>query len=74
MNKELGKAINARSRLQKIDGKTKKKIDVKKYEIQRDLVVKINCKLKRDFYKSVAPRKVNSDTSFGMWSSLCSLV
>ncbi len=64
MNKDLSKAIKTRSRLKKIADKTQKEADIKKYKSQRNLVVKMNRKLKRDFYKSVDPKKINTDTKF----------
>ena len=64
MNKDLSKAIKSRSRLKNIANKTKKETDINKYKSQRNRVVKMNRKLKRDFYKSVDPKKINTDTKF----------
>ena len=64
MNKDLSKAIKTRSRLKNIANKTKKETDIKKYKSQRNLVVKMNRKLKRDYYNSVDPKKINTDTKF----------
>ena len=64
MNNDLSKAIETRSRLKKIANKTKE-TDIKKCKSQRNLEVKMNRKLKRDFYKSVDLKKINTDTKFG---------
>ena len=64
MNKDLSKAIKTRYRLKKIADKTKKATDIKKNRSQRNLILKINRKWKRDFYKSINPKKMNTDTKF----------
>ena len=63
VNKDLSKSIKMRSRLKKIANKTKEETDINKYESQRNLVV-MKRKLKREFYKSVHPKKLNTDTKF----------
>ena len=64
VNKDLSKAIKTRSRLKNIANKTKKETDINKFKSQRNLVLKVNRKLKRDFYKSVDPKKINTDKNF----------
>ena len=50
--------------MKNIANKTKKETDIKKYKSQRNLVVKMNRKLKPDYYNSVDPKKINTDTKF----------
>ena len=57
-------AIKTWSWLKKLANKTKKETDIKKYKSQRKLVLKLNTKLRRDFYKSADPKKISPDTKF----------
>ena len=64
VNKELRKAIMKRSRLKNIANKTKKDQDFKRYREQRNLVVNLNTRTKRTYYKSIQAKSIDNDKKF----------
>ena len=68
VNKELRKAIMKRSRLKNIANKTKKDEDIKRYRAQRNLVVNLNTKTKRTYYKSIQAKSIENDKQF--WTTV----
>ena len=65
VNKELRKAIMKRSRLKNIANKTKKDEDFKRFREQRNLVVNLNTKTKRTYYKSIQAKSIENDKKIG---------
>ena len=64
VNKELRKEIVLRTNLKNKANKTKKEEDVRRYKKQRNLIVKMNKKAKRDYYKSISPKSIDNDRKF----------
>ena len=64
INKEMRKAIMKRTRLENIANKTKNQDDFQKYKAQRNLVVKMNRREKRQFYDSLDPTVIGKDKHF----------
>ena len=64
VNKELRKAIMKRNRLKNIANKTKKDEDIKRYRAQRNLVVNLNTKTKRTYYKSIQAKSIENEKQF----------
>ena len=64
VSKELHKEIMLRTNLKNKANKTKKEEDVRRYKKQRNLIVKMNKKAKRDYYKSISPKSVDNDRKF----------
>ena len=63
-NKELRKEIMLRTNLKKKANKTKKEEDVRRYRKQRNLIVRMNKKAKREYYKSISPKSIDNDRKF----------
>ena len=55
-DKKLRKEIMKRSRLKNIANKTRNPKDISNYKIQRNLVVKLNLKSKKDFFRGLDPK------------------
>ena len=64
MNKTLRKAIMLRTNLKNIANKTKRQQDMRKFKDQRNLVVKLNVKAKRDYFKSIQSKSIENDKHF----------
>ena len=64
MNKTLRKAIMLRANLKNIANKTKREQDIGKFKDQRNLVVKLNIKAKRDYFKSIQFKSIENDKKF----------
>ena len=64
MSKKLRKAMMNRTRLKNGATVTRDDEDVRKYKIQKNLVVRMNRKAKRDFYKNLDPTKVGKERAF----------
>ena len=64
VNKELRKEIMLRTNLKKKANKTKKEEDVRRYKKQRNLIVRMNKKSKREYYKSISPKSIDNDRKF----------
>ena len=64
MNKNLRKAIMKRTRLKNIANETKDQNDLDRYKKQRNRVVQINKRAKRDFFRELDPTKVGNDKVF----------
>ena len=64
VNKELHKEIMLRTNLKRKANKTKKEEDFRRYKKQRNLIVKMNKKAKRDYYKSISPKSIDNDKKF----------
>ena len=61
---DLRRAIMKRTRLKKKANKTGNEEDIQKYKQQRNLIVNMNRKAKRDFYNSVDLNTANNDRKF----------
>ena len=68
IHKEMWKAIMKGTRLKNIANRTKTKGDLQKYKAQRNLVVQMNIKTKRQFYASLDLTAVGKDKNF--WKRL----
>ena len=64
MTKDLNKAISTRSRLRNVSKKTQEPSDILKYKKQRNFVKNLNLKTKRNYYKSLDPKKCNTSKTF----------
>ena len=64
MTKPLGKAIMLRTNLKNIANKTKREQDIRRFKDQRNLVVKLNVKAKRDYFKSIQSKSIENDKQF----------
>ena len=64
MNKTLRKAIMLRINLKNIANKIKREQDVRKFKDQRNLIVKLNIKAKRDYFKSIQFKSIENDKQF----------
>ena len=64
MTKALKKAMMNRTRLKNIANKTKRPEDIDRYKAQRNLVVKLNRKEKRNFFVNLDPVTVGKEKSF----------
>ena len=64
VNKELRKEIMLRTNLKKKANKTKKEEDVRRYKKQRNLIVRMNKKAKREYYKSILTKSIDNDRKF----------
>ena len=64
MNKTIRKAIMLRTNLKNIANKTKREQDIRKFKDQRNLVVKLNVKAKRDYFKSIQSKSIENDKQF----------
>ena len=64
MTKALKKAMMNRTRLKNIANKTKRPEDIDRYKAQRNLVVKLNRKEKRNFFANLDPVTVGKEESF----------
>ena len=53
INKTLRKAIILRTNLKNIANKTKREQDIRRFKDQKNLVVKLNVKAKRDYFKPI---------------------
>ena len=53
-----------RIRLKNIANKTKREEDMKRYREQRDLVVKINTRVKCAYYKPIQAKSIENDNKF----------
>ena len=72
MSKKLRKAMMKRTRLKNRANISRDDEDIRKYKIQRNLVVRMNREAKRDFYKNLDPTKVGNERAF--WKSFKSLL
>ena len=61
---DLRRAIMKRTRLKKRANKTGNEEDIQKYKQQRNLIVNMNRKAKRDFYNSVDLKTADNDKKF----------
>ena len=64
MSKKLRNAIMKRSRLKNQANLSRKEVDIRKYKLQRNLVVSMNREAKRDFYRNLDPKKVGNEKDF----------
>ena len=64
MNKILRKTIMLRTNLKNIANKPKSEQDIRKFKDQRNLVVKLNIKAKRDYFKSIQFKSIDNDKRF----------
>ncbi len=64
MSKELRNAIMKRSRLKNRANISRNDEDIRKYKIQRNLVVKMNRETKINFYKNLDPREIGNERAF----------
>ena len=62
--KKLRKAMMKRTRLKNRANFSQDDEDVRKYKIQRNLVVRMNREAKKDFYKNLDPTKVGNERAF----------
>ena len=51
-------------KLKNIVNKTKSELDIRKYRNQRNLVVKLNRKSRRDYFKSIQSKSIENDKKF----------
>ena len=65
MNKELRKAIMKRTNLKNIANKSKREADIRNYKDQRNHVVNLNMKIKREYIKSIQSKTIENDKNFG---------
>ena len=64
VNKSLRSAIMKQTRLKNIANETKDQNDFDRYKEQRNRVVQINKRTKRDFFRELDPTKVGNDKVF----------
>ena len=64
MNKTLRKAIILRTNFKNIANKTKREQEIRKFKDQRNLVVKLNVKAKKDYFKSIQSKSIENDKQF----------
>ena len=64
VTKELRKAMMLRTRLKKIANKSGSEYDIKRYRVQRNLVVKMNKDAKRTYYSKVNPTEAGKEKNF----------
>ena len=64
INKDLRKAIATRSRLKNIANTTNKAVDFERYKRQRNFVKNLTFKTKRDYYKTLNPKKLEFSKKF----------
>lgn len=64
ITKDLRKAISNRSKLKNIANFTKDSIDIQRYKKQRNFVKNLNFKTKRDYYKTLNPKKLEFSKKF----------
>ena len=64
VTKELRKAMMLRTRLKKIANKSGSEYDIKRYRVQRNLVVKMNKDAKRTYYSKVNPTEAGKEKTF----------
>ena len=58
----VNKEIMLRTNLTKKANKTKKEEDVRRYKKQRNLIVRMNKKAKREYYKIISPKSIDNDS------------
>ena len=68
MSKTLRKAIMLRTRLKNRSVKTRNEADLRRYRQQRNLVVKLNKRAKREYYENLDMNSINDNKSF--WKKL----
>ena len=76
VTKELRKAMMMRTRLKKIANKSGSEYDIKRYRVQRNLVVKMNKDAKRTYYSKLNPTEAGKEKTFWktfkpLFSSTC---
>ena len=64
ITKELRKVIVIRTNLKKIASKNGSTEDMRKYKDQRNRVVKLNVRKKREYFESIQSRTINNDKLF----------
>ena len=64
INKKLRNAIATRSRLRNIAKKTNKPADILNYKRHRNYVKNMNFKIKRDYYQTLNPKKLEMNKRF----------
>ena len=64
VNKELRKAIMKRTNLKNIANKSKQQVDIRNYKVQRNHVVNLNIKTKREYFKSIQSKSIENDQKF----------
>ena len=64
VNKELRKDIMKRTNLKNIANKSKREADIRNYKDQRNHVVNLNIKTKREYFKSIQSRTIENDKKF----------
>ena len=64
MNKTLRKGTMLRTNLKNIANKTKREQDIRRFKDQRNLVVKLNVKAKRDDFKLIKSKSIENDKQF----------
>ena len=64
VNKELRRAITRRSTLKNIANRSKREEDVRKYKDQRNLVVKLNVKAKKQHFMSIQSKTIDNENKF----------
>ena len=64
VNNELRRAMTRRSTLKKIVNRTKREEDVRKYKDQRNLVVKLNVKAKKQHFMSIQAKTIDNEKKF----------
>ena len=68
VTKELRKAIMVRTNLKKVANKSGSTEDMRKYKDQRNLVVKLNRRKKREYFESIQSKTIENDKQF--WKSV----
>ena len=61
INKVMHTEIMLCFKLKKIANKTKNRDDIRCYKKQRNLIVNMNRKAKKDYYKSISPKSIDND-------------
>ena len=64
VNKELRRAITRRSTLKNIANRSKREEDIRKYKDQRNLVVKLNVKAKKQHFTSIQSKTIDNEKKF----------
>ena len=68
MSKTLRKAIMRRTRLKNRSVKTRNEADFQRYRLQRNLVVKLNKRAKREYFGNLDMNSIKDNKSF--WKKL----
>ena len=65
VNKEIRKAIMKRTNPKNVANKSKREADIRNLKYQRNHVVNLKIKTKREYFKSIQSKTIENDKNFG---------